>query len=241
MVIMCSDSQQIEAIFPGGEWMSYRKALTEIHSGEYFKNDKEGKRKVRTFIKKTLETKELRNKPKILYCQAENIRNSWTWLQDPQISNQGLSFSEKKDTEPLFEKFKGLRVIRLRNSETPEWLAVDSEKISGFVTGLFKKEQSEYVFYSLGNKSAQMTGQNSDSKIKNPEKSWGHPSLLEITIAYNQPEDNLTELAAIAHESRKGILQYADCLEVPRVLHYAKQINEYVLIANETENEDEEN
>ena len=86
-----------------------------------------------------------------------------------------------------------------------------------------------------------MTGQNSDSKIKNPEKSWGHPSLLEITIAYNQPEDNLTELAAIAHESRKGILQYADCLEVPRVLHYAKQINEYVLIANETENEDEEN
>ena len=85
-----------------------------------------------------------------------------------------------------------------------------------------------------------MTGQNADLRIKNPEKSWGHPSLLEITITYYQPKDNLTELAAIAHESRKGILQYADCLEVPRVLHYAKQMNAYVLISNRNEEEEEE-
>ncbi|WP_232285776.1 RNaseH domain-containing protein [Crocosphaera chwakensis] len=237
MVMMCSDSQQIKAIFTGGEWMSYREGLTEIHSGQYFKNDKEGKRKVRTFIKDTLKTKELRDKPTILYCKAENIRQAWTGLQDTQISNQGLSFGERND--PLFEEFKGLRVIRLRNSETPEWFAVDGEKTSGFVTGLLKKEQSDRIFYSLGNKSAQMTGKNSDSRIKNPTISWGHPSLLEITIAYYQPEDDLTELAAIAHESRKGILQYEDCLEVPRILHYAKQIDEYVLISNVIEEENE--
>uniref|UniRef100_UPI0013007B69 RNaseH domain-containing protein n=1 Tax=Cyanothece sp. BG0011 TaxID=2082950 RepID=UPI0013007B69 len=242
MVRMGSDSQQIEAIFPGNDvWIPYREVLTKINDAESWKNDDKGKNKVRTFIQQTLKTKELRNKPTILYCKAENIRSAWSWLQDTQISNKGLSFSDKKDKKQIFEEFLGLRVIRLRNSETPEWFAVDGEKISGFVTGLFKKENSDRVFYSLGNKSAQMTGQNSDSKIKNPEKSWGHPSLLEITIAYHQPKDNLTELAAIAHESRKGILQYADCLEVPRVLHYAKQINEYVLMANETENEDEEN
>ena len=74
--------------------------------------------------------------------------------------------------------------------------------------------------------------------MKNPEKSWGHPSMLEITIAYYQPEDNLIELAVIAHESRREILQYADCLEVPRVLHYAKQMGEYVLICNEVENDE---
>ncbi|ACB53660.1 unknown [Crocosphaera subtropica ATCC 51142] len=240
MVRMVSDSQQIEAIFPGSdEWIPYRKALTKINDAESWKNDNEGKNKVRTFIQQTLKIKELRNKPTILYCKAENIRSAWSWLQDTQISNEGLSFGERD--KPLFEEFKNLRVIRLRNSETSEWFAMDGEKISGFVTGLFKKKQSDCVFYSLGNKSAQMTGQNSDSKIKNPANSWGHPSLLEITIGYYQQEDNLTELAAIAHESRKGILQYADCLEVPRVLHYAKQINEYVLIKNETENEDEEN
>lgn len=238
IVKMSSNSQQIEAIFPGSQWMSYREALTKIDEAEGWKNDSTGKCRVRNFIKDTLKTKELRNKPTILYCKAENIRQAWSWLQDTQISNQGLSFGERN--EPFFEEFKDLRVIRLRNSETPEWFAVDAEKISGFVTGLFKKEKSDRVFYSLGSKSAQMSGQNSDSKIKNPEKSWGHPLLVEITIAYHQPEDNLTELAAIAHESRKEILQYADCLEVPRVLHYAKQINEYVLMLNEAQDEDED-
>ncbi len=243
MVRMRSDSQQIEAIFPGSDgWIPYREALTKINNAESWKNDDKGKEKVRTFIQKKLKTKELRNKPTILYCKAENIRNAWSWLQDPQISNQGLSFSDKKDSEPLFEEFEGLRVIRLRNSETPEWFAVEGKEISGFPRGLFKKENSKKVFYSIADKSTQMKKLKKDmSKIKNPTISWGHPSLLEITIAYHQSEDNLTELAAIAHESRKGILQYADCLEVPRVLHYAKQINEYVLIANETDNEDEEN
>ena len=241
MVRMRSNSQQIEAIFPGSNgWISYHEALTNINDDESWKNDNEGKRKVRSFIKDTLKIKELRNKPTILYCKAENIRLAWSWLQDSQISNQGLSFSDKKDSKPLFEEFKDLRVIRLRNTETPEYFAVDGEKTSGFITGLFKKENSDYVFYSLGSKSAQMTGQNSDSRIKNPEKSWGHPSLLEITIAYHQLKDNLIELAAIAHESRKGILQYADSLEVPRVLHYAKQMNAYVLMLSETEEDRDE-
>ncbi|MEM7579571.1 MAG: RNaseH domain-containing protein [Cyanobacteria bacterium P01_A01_bin.80] len=237
MVRMCSNSERIEAIFPGSNgWMSYREALTAINNAESWRNDNEGKRRVRNFIKDTLKTKELRDKPTILYCKAENIRNAWSWLQDTQISNEGLSFGERND--PLFEEFPDLRVIRLRNNETPEYFTVDGKKTSGFVTGLFKKENSDRVFYSLGSKSAQMTSQNSDSRIKNPEKSWGHPSLLEITIAYHQPEDNLIELAAIAHESRKGILQYADSLEVPRVLHYAKQMDEYVLISNRNDEEE---
>ncbi len=141
MVRICSDSQQIEAIFPGGDgWIPYRKALTTINDAENWRNDDNGKSRVRTFIQETLKTKELRNKPTILYCKAENIRLAWSWLQDTQISNQGLSFGERND--PLFEEFPDLRVIRLRNSETPEYFAVDGEKTSGFVTGLFKKENS---------------------------------------------------------------------------------------------------
>lgn len=239
MVRMRSNSEQIEAIFPGsGGWMTYREALTKINDAESWRNDLDGKRKVRNFVKDALKTKELRDKPNILYCKAKNIRQAWSWLQDTQISNKGLSFGERND--PLFEEFPDLRVIRLRNTETPEYFAVDGEKASGFTRGLFKKDDSDYVFYSSGGKSLQMSSYyDSDSKIKNPKKSWGHPSLLEITIAYHQPEDNLMELAAIAHESRKGILQYADSLEVPRVLHYAKQTDEYVLISNRNEDEEE--
>lgn len=78
-----------------------------------------------------------------------------------------------------------------------------------------------------------MKGLNTDSKIKNPEKDWKHPSIVEITIGYCQEGDNLLKLAAIAHESRHGVLQYEGFLEKPRVLHYAEQIAEYVLMLDD--------
>ncbi len=73
------------------------------------------------------------------------------------------------------------------------------------------------------------------SRIKNPEKAWLHPSIVEIAIGYWQEDDNLLELAAIAHQSRHGVLQYEGFLERPRVLHYAKQTSDYVLMLQKDE------
>jgi hypothetical protein len=56
-------------------------------------------------------------------------------------------------------------------------------------------------------------------------------------IGYHQAGDNFLELAAIAHESRKGVLQYEDFLEVPKVLHYAKQIANYVLMLDDDDHD----
>ncbi|MFB2879919.1 pPIWI_RE module domain-containing protein [Floridanema aerugineum] len=243
MVKMCSLTGEIMAIFRGIEqWIPYDKALTRINKeGSCLKNDNKGKATIRTFIQETLNRNELREKPTILYCHAQNIRQAWTWLKDPQISDQGLSFAELEN--PVFEQFPGLRVIRLRSGdETPEWFGIDGENVSGFITGLFQNPDNERVFYSIGKKTATMMKDNQYSRIKKPEKHWVHPSIVEITIGYCQENDknNLLELAAIAHESRHGVLQYEDFLEVPRVLHYAKQMADYVLMLSDDDDESDE-
>lgn len=243
IVKMSSLTAEISAIFPGLEsWIPYDEALTRINQeGEGLTNDDKGKAKIRTFIQQTLNKKELRGKPTLLYCQAQNIRQQWTWLQDTQISVNGLSFAEREN--PVFEDFPNLRVLRLRSgNETPEWYGMDGEKVSGFITGLFKNPDNDRVFYSIGNKSITMSDIPKDlSRINKPEKAWAHPSIVEIAIGYYQEDDkdNLLDLAAIAHESRKGVLQYEDFLEVPRVLHYAKQMADYVLMLDDDDESDD--
>lgn len=236
MVKMSSLTPEISAIFPGTKsWIPYDEALTRINQDGYsFTNDDQGKAKIRTFIYETLNKPELRGKPTLLYCQAENIRQAWTWLQDPQISSDGLSFAERD--HPVLVPMPGLRVIRLRK-ETPEWFGISDEKLCGFITGIFQNPDHERVFFSLAGKPPTMTGSNRDSKIDKPDKLWAHPSLVEIVIAYC-PDDKFPELAAIAHESRQGVLQYEYFLEVPRVLHYAKQMADYVLMLDDDEESD---
>lgn len=242
IVKMSSLTAEISAIFPGLEsWIPYEQALTSINKeGESFTNDDKGKAKIRTFIQQTLNKKELRGKPTLLYCVAQNIRQQWTWLQDTQISVNGLSFAERE--KPVFEEFAGLRVIRLRSGdETAEWFGIDGEKVSGFITGLFKNLDNERVFFSIGNKSSTMSIIPKDlSRIEQPGKFWVHPSLVEIAIGYCQEGDKLLDLAAIAHESRHGVLQYEDFLEVPRVLHYAKQMADYVLMLDDDEEQSDD-
>lgn len=237
MVKMSSLTAEISAIYPGlDSWIPYDEAATRINQeGRNFTNDAQGKAAIRNWIGQILAKEELRDKPTILYCDAVNIRQVWTWLQDKQISSQGLSFAERDN--PVFIPMPGLRVIRVRTGdETPEYYGINKEKISGFVTGIFKNPNNDRVFLSLGDKPATMKGLNTDSKIKKPEKVWSHPSIVEITIGYCQEGDDLLELAAIAHQSRHGVLQYEGFLEKPRVLHCAEQIIDYALMV---EDEDE--
>ena len=234
MVKMSSLTAEISAIYPGlDSWLPYDEAATSINNdGRSFQNDAQGKTAIREWIEQTLAKKELRDKPTILYCDAVNIRQVWTWLQDTQISSQGLSFAERDN--PIFKSMPGLRLIRIRTgNETAEYYGINEERRSRFVTGIFKNLDNERVFLSIGDKPATMNGLNTDSKIKNPEKDWKHPSIVEITIGYCQEGDDLLKLAAIAHESRHGVLQYERFLEKPRVLHYAEQIAEYVLMLND--------
>jgi hypothetical protein len=235
MVKMSSLTAEISAIFPGlDSWVPYDEASIRINKEGYsFTNDAQGKARIRTFIEQTLNKKELKGKPTILYCEAENLRQVWTWLQDTQISANGLSFAEREN--PVFVHMPGLRVIRCRSGdETAEWYGTDGVQVSGFASGIFKNPDNDRVFQSIGTKSVTMRRvPKALSRIENPEKFWQHPSVVEIAIGYCQEDDNFLDLAAIAHESRHGVLQYEDFLERPRVLHYAKQMTDYVLMLDD--------
>lgn len=235
MVKMSSLTAETSAIFPGLEsWVPYDEASIRINKeGCSFTDDAQGKARIRTFIEQTLNKKELKGKPTILYCDAQNLRHAWTWLQDTEISANGLSFAEREN--PVFVSMPGLRVIRCRSGdETAEWYGIDSDQVSGFATGIFKNPDNDRVFQSIGTKSVTMRNIPKDlSRIENPEKFWQHPSIVEMTIGYCQEDDNFLDLAAIAHESRHGVLQYEDFLKRPRVLHYATQMTDYVLMLDD--------
>ena len=208
-------------------------------------DNNELKRDIKAFIKRMLTSKELRGKDTLLLCDAQNIRRYWTWLQDTQISQEGVFFGA--ESPQLMPK---LRVVRVRqDGETPEWYALhDTEKqkvklfdnlmeleqISVATEGLFNSDSNERIFLSIGKKSNTMPKEKRDfSKRDKPQLHWSNPAILELTVACIQPGDKPEHWAILTHELRRMALQYKDTLARPIVLHLAAQMADYVLMVSE--------
>ncbi|WP_414623741.1 RNaseH domain-containing protein [Calothrix sp. CCY 0018] len=248
MVKMRSDSQIIEATFNGlSNWIPYDEALRKINTeGISITGDNnELKREIKGFLKRMLQSKELRGKDTLLLCDAQNIRRYWTWLQDKQISQEGVVFGT--ESPQLMPK---LSVVRVRqDGETPEWYAlhntkkqkvklfdnlVELEQISVATEGLFYLDNNERIFLSIGEKSNTMPKEKLDfSKFDKPQLHWSNPAILELTVACIQPGDKPEHWAILTHELRRMALQYKDTLARPIVLHLAAQMADYVLMVSE--------
>lgn len=254
MVKMHSDSQIIEATFNGlSDWIPYDEALRQINTkGTSITGDNnELKKEIKGFIKRMLQTKELRGKDTLLFCDAQNIRRYWAWLQDTQISQEGIVFGTESP-----QMMPKVRVVRVRqNGETPEWYALhdkekqkvklfdnlmELEQISVATEGLFKTDSNERIFLSIGQKSNTMPKEKLDfSKFHKPQLHWSNPAILELVVACIQPEDEPWHWAVLTHELRRMALQYKDTLARPIVLHLAAQMADYVLMVDEDSSEDE--
>lgn len=254
MVKMRSDSQTIEATFNGlSDWIPYDEALRKINSkGTSITGDNnELKKEIKGFIKRMLQTKELRGKDTLLLCDAQNIRRYWTWLQDTQISQDGIVFGTESP-----QMMSKLRVVRVRqDGETPEWYALhdqekqkvklfdnllELEQISVATEGLFNTNSNERIFLSIGQKSNTMPKEKRDfSKLDKPQLHWSNPAILELVVACIQPKDEPWHWAVLTHELRRMALQYKDTLARPIVLHLAAQMGDYVLMVDEDSSEDE--
>ncbi|MBW4427503.1 MAG: DUF3962 domain-containing protein [Nostoc desertorum CM1-VF14] len=254
MVKMRSDSQAIEAIFNGiSDWIPYDEALRKINfKGTSITGDNNDlKKEIKGFIKRMLQTKELRGKDTLLLCDAQNIRRYWTWLQDKEISPDGIVFGTESP-----QMMPKLRVVRVRqDGETPGWYAlhdqkkqkvklfdnlVELEQISVATEGLFNTDSNERIFLSIGQKSNTMPKEKLDfSKFDKPQLHWSNPAILELVVAYIQPEDDPWHWAVLTHELRRMALQYKDTLARPIVLHLAAQMGDYVLMVDEDSLEDQ--
>ncbi|AOW98997.1 hypothetical protein BJP34_05645 [Moorena producens PAL-8-15-08-1] len=254
MVKMRSDSQSIEATFNGlSKWLPYDEALVKLNKlGKSITgDDKQKSSEIKRFIRGMLQRKELRGKDTLLLCDAQNLRRYWKWLQDSEISQEGLVFGLESP-----QLIPNLRVVRVReDEESPNWYAlhdtdkqkvklfydlVDLEKLATSTYGLFDTKSNDRIFLSIGEKASTMSKISHDSsKFKKPKENWTHPQIVELTVACIQPGDKPEHWAIVTHELRQMALQYNSPLARPIVLHLAAQMPDYVLMVDEESSEEE--
>lgn len=245
MVHMASDTAEIKAIALGFDtWLPYREALLKIAQGEA-----RGVARLEQaipFIQQKLKGDVLPLGDTLLLCHAQNLRSAWTWLINGNITLNMVAFGKEKAL-PI-NRFKGLRIVRVRDSqehETPEWYA-QKEDQQGFAEGIF--QMGERVFASTNNKPKQF--QNLSVKLSkvsswttkkgktfepSPDTYFWNPGLVELTVACVQPGDEVWPWAAVAHELRHLALHYDEALKLPLPLHLAKLMEDYVLLMENEE------
>ncbi len=61
------------------------------------------------------------------------------------------------------------------------------------------------------------------------------PNILEIALACCQDKDDPRLLAGLTHELRYDCFNYEEALKIPAPMHLAKQIEEYSIYINDSE------
>lgn len=235
---MSGETGEVNATaFGFGDFLSYPEFLLSLGTPNKMKilgySDKE---KIPGILKDWL--KKVCTGPDLLMMvSAQNARNTWSWLTNPQIGIDQVSF--EKDQEMDISNFKGLRIIRVRDaaqSETPEIYAF-KEKPDGelqnddvsFTQGLF--QVSERVYYSVGSKPKQRTNlRRLASKADDPDLQAWNPRIIELTAACLQQGDDPKFWTMLAHRLRDSAVQFDDALSLPLPLNLLKSATKYAEI-----------
>ncbi len=259
MIYMASDTTEIKAIAPGlgNNWLPYREVLLRIGRGEA-QGYQRSEDAVTKFIKQKLNDV-LSLGDTLLLCHAQNLRSTWSWLTNGNITQDSVNFGRENLSK--IENFdSNLRIVRVRDSqgqshETPEWYAQNDGDGNGFSEGIF--QMGERVFASTYNtpkqfklnrdlsKASTWTTRNRKTKEEkshppSPDVYYWNPGLVELTVACIQPEDNPSLWAALAHELRHIALHHDEPLKLPLPLHLAKLIEDYVLLIENDSSSDSE-
>ena len=249
-VAMSSDSSVIRATVPGlnGNWLPYGKAMLAIADGEAWGFNKD--QQVRAYIQQTLEGDILAQGDTLLLYHAQNLRQTWPWLQNRLISRDSIAFGYDDEPRPI-SRWPGLRIVRVRSKapfETPEWYTLSENDEHGFTKGLFR--MGERVFASTYGKPHQFAtlsknlskvdvwGPNEgDARDPRPDAHAWNPGLFELTVACLQPNDTASTWAALTHELRSLALHYDEATALPLPLHLGQLMEQYVVDTDDIEEE----
>ncbi len=238
-VHMTSKASGIQVMAPGFRtWLEYPNALLALAGGQAL-----GVRRPREayqFILDTLGRCLPAFGDTLLFCQAQNMRGAWIWLQNELMT---------KMLPRELERYPQLRIVRIRNGvhETPEWYAQSEKNAYGLSGGLFAIGESGHVFASVQEKPPSAKNLSKDlsmvlsrvatnrktkeEKIVEPDPSimaW-NPGLVEITVACADPSDALA-CAIVANELRHHFAShFAHPTVFPFPLHLAVQLGQYIL------------
>ncbi|MGW2598897.1 pPIWI_RE module domain-containing protein [Streptomyces klenkii] len=199
----------------------------------------------------------LRDRPTLMLLHAQNTRQMWPWLQNGHIQPDVIQL-HGRPAQRIALQGPGLRIVRVRDhtgTETPQWWgrkkhpqgdANSGEENFGIASGLWKPPDCDprhRVFGSTGEKAGPGTkvsvkasrwalrvytrSEKRGTTIDTDKLAW-NPSLLEITVAACQHEDDPELWAALTHRLRQSPGR-APLLALPLPLHLARKAAEYVL------------
>jgi RNaseH domain of pPIWI_RE/pPIWI_RE module N-terminal domain/MID domain of pPIWI_RE len=186
---------------------------------------------------------------RVVFVRSASFRWwGWDWLQDKHIRADQLILpgTEIKDGEELPRTMSphdcpGLRIIRVRERSSGDEVArgfgasykpeEDGPTGKARVSGLFKF--SDRIFYSVNPRSDQMQTPLGVTKLdpdttQNFTKQATSPVPLEIFPAFLQPDDDITDFAALASSLRRMYLHTEQATTFPAPLHLCELADEYI-------------
>ncbi|TKK85377.1 DUF3893 domain-containing protein [Herbidospora galbida] len=188
----------------------------------------------------------LRGRPTLLLAQAQNARQSWTWLQDGVVEQDRIK-TGKAPARPLAPDLRLMRLRITEGRETPQWWGVHpKDGYNGIPSHLWVDPECPRVFWSTTPKAGTFKstavqadklghrritqGQNLGKEVSDVDKQGWNPGLIELAVlGCHQSEGDAPEaLAAAVHQMRQPP-DYRDALRLPLPLHLAALAQEYVL------------
>lgn len=252
IVLLPAGQDHVLCRAPGWEdWRPYRDGLMALARNDATSYPKA--RDAARFLATTIEQDLTALGPSIVMVMRRNLSEAWPYVANKHLVTDHIRFGSE-ELRPI-SALPGLRLLRLRDStdqETPEWVALDGEKVS-ITKGLFQLGQR--VFASTYGRPKQFKISSEQSKnqafqVLNPKTrqivskpadpsaySW-NPAIIEVTVAAMQKGDDPARLASVPHMLRAQAVHFDEALALPLPLHLAKLAQEYV-IPIEYEREDD--
>lgn len=227
------------------EWVPYPKLLVELTGQvrpENLSTAEQQTQTVAAFVQTILHT--MRSTPTLVVTHAQNTRNRWPWLTNPELLPDKISFGNGPAQRiKLFGS--NLRIARVATSdrdETAQWWAPKDDESGGISKGLWKPRNgdiSNRVFYSTSGKPGTHTLSVESTKLTHrinpkgepeirPGKNAWNPELLELTML-GFPDDTEAEHWAMFLHQQRQAEDYRDTLALPLIQHVAELTTQYGL------------
>ena len=169
----------------------------------------------------------------VILAEAQNMRWLWPGLQNGELARDGLRFRRGSTPMSLANLEHRFRLIRLRTSdrsETPNWYTPGAKPGKDYASGLFRDSEAERTFYNIAVK-PKTQGMARRGKQEAPGEQYAIPSMLEILVAAQQPDDSDEAWALAVHTWRRmGYLAGGDMTLLPIPLQWAQKMDRYAAV-----------
>jgi hypothetical protein len=169
----------------------------------------------------------------VILAEAQNMCWLWPGLQNGEMPRDAIRFRKGGEAVPLEQLDTRFRLIRVRTSEryeTPQWYTENAEPGRDYASGLFRDPDAPRTFFNIATK-PNTQAQARRGKQQDPSEQYAIPSMLEIHVAAQQPNDDDEAWALAVHTWRRmSYLTGGDMTLLPIALQWAQRMDRYARV-----------